>query len=478
MSIPAPLSGRLVENGLPGTLTHLHRIKASGTLSLSREGVVKNLYIKNGEIIFASSNYDGDRLGEVLLKAGKINVKQFEMAAKVMSQTRKRLGGILVELGYLKPKDLFWGVKYQVREIVASLFGLTEGSYEFLPGEIPPGEVITLHMSTANLIMEGVKRIDDWTRISRGIPPMEAVLRPTSDPLRLYQDVDLSPEEKKVLELFDGKRTIKEVISHSKIGDFEALKAVYAFFSIGMLEEGNGKHQKKPKVTAHDGESAVDGTAIEKAYFDAKTQNHYEVLGLDSEASQGEIEESYQRLARLYHPDLQFRPGMEKLAGEFGELFSRISEAYAILSDDSRRWEYDLSLATIMTDKGAITKNKKPKDAEGAHEAFARGIESFRKKDFESAVVLFKEAARLDSVNALYYSHLALALLQRPRREAEAEEAMLTAVELEPTNAEHLANLGLLYQKAGMRDKARESFEAALKLDPKNQKALRGLGKK
>jgi curved DNA-binding protein CbpA len=478
MPSPAPLSGKLDENNLPAILTHLHGIKASGTLSLAKDSVIRNLYIKNGEIIFASSNYEGDRLGEVLLKAGKINVKQFEMASKVMSHTKKRLGGILVELGYLKPKDLFWGVKYQVQEIVASMFDMTEGYYEFIPGEIPPGEVITLHMSTANLIMHGIKRIDDWTRISRGIPPMETVLRPTSDPMKLYQDIDLSSEEKMILSLFDGKRTIKDAISQCKVGDFEALKAVYVFFSIGMLDKGGGKPQKKPVMTRLEAEPVIDRTAIQKAYFDAKVQNHYEVLGLDSEASQEEIESAYQRLARLYHPDGQFTPGMEKLAGELGELFAKVSEAYAILSNDSRRWEYDLSLATVMTDGAPVSKKKKPKDAGKAKDAFANGIESFKKKDFEQATVYFKEATKLDSSNASYFSYLALALLQRPRREAEAEEAMLTAIELEPNVAEHRANLGLLYQKAGIRDKARDAFETALDLDPKNKKAIKGLGKK
>jgi curved DNA-binding protein CbpA len=469
----------LDENSLPGILTHLHGIKASGTLSLAKDSTIKNLYIKNGEIIFASSNYEGDRLGEVLLKAGKISVKQFDMASKVMSHTKKRLGGILVELGYLKAKDLFWGVKYQVQEIVASLFGMTEGSYEFIPGEIPPGEVITLHMSTANLIMQGVKRIDDWTRISRGIPPMETVLKPTSDPMKLYQGIDLSDEEKIILSLFDGKRTIKDAISQSRVGDFEALKAVYVFYSIGMLEKGEGKPQKKPQAMARlEAEPVMDRTAIQKAYFDAQVQDHYEVLGLDSEASQEEIESAYQRLARLYHPDGQFTPGMEKLAGELGELFAKVSEAYAILSNDSRRWEYDLSLATVMTDGAPVSKKKKPKDAGRAKDAFTEGIESFKKKDFEAATVHFKEATRLDSTNASYFSYMALALLQRPRREAEAEEAMLTAVELEPEVAEHRANLGLLYQKAGIRDKAKDAFEAALRLDPKNKKALKGLGRK
>jgi curved DNA-binding protein CbpA len=478
MPNPAPLSGKSDENSLPGILTHLHGIKASGTLSLSKDSTVKKLYIKNGEIIFASSNYEGDRLGEVLLKAGKISVKQFDMASKVMAHTKKRLGGILVELGYLKAKDLFWGVKYQVQEIVASLFGMTEGSYEFIPGEIPPGEVITLHMSTANLIMQGIKRIDDWTRISRGIPPMETVLRPTSDPMKLYQGIDLSDEEKIILSLFDGKRTIKDAIGQSRVGDFEALKAVYVFYSIGMLEKGEGKPRRKPEAIARLEAEPIDRTAIQKAYFDAQVQNHYEVLGLDSEASQEEIESAYQRLARLYHPDGQFTPGMEKLAGELGELFAKVSEAYAILSNDSRRWEYDLSLATVMTDGAPVSKKKKPRDAGRAKDAFTEGIESFKKKDFEAATVHFKEATRLDSSNASYFSYMALALLQRPRREAEAEEAMLTAVELEPEIAEHRANLGLLYQKAGIRDKAKDAFEAALKLDPKNKKALKGLGRK
>ena len=55
---------------------------------------------------------------------------------------------------------------------------------------------------------------------------------------------------------------------------------------------------------------------------------------------------------------------------------------------------------------------------------------------------------------------------------------MLEAIKLEPKNADHQANLGLLYQKSGIRDKAKEAFEAALRLDPKNVKALKGLGKK
>jgi len=486
MAVPVPLSGRLEENALPKILNYLNDIKSTGILTLGNSGVTKKLYLKNGCIIFATSTYADDRLGELMLKSGKINMQQYETASKVLKQTGKRMGGVMVELGFLKPKDLFWGVKYQVQEIICSLFAWTDGEYEFVQGELPTTEVITLHMSTANLIIQGVKRIDDWTRISRGIPPMESVLRVTSNPLKLYQDVAMTDDEKRITALFDGKRTIKEVLHDAKVGDFDALKTVYILYSIGMLEVAvkgeqpkKGK-EKQPALAGATAPAPLDKTAIHKAYIDSKSQNYYELFKIDSEATGPDVQAAYQSMAMLYHPDQQFKDGMEQLKEELEELFSKITEAYSILSDDSRRWEYDLSLATVMAGKsGASTaRMKKPKDTKKAKEVFAKGVESFKARDFESATVHFKEAARLDGTNANYYSHLALALLQRPRREAEAEEAMLEAVKLEPGNADHQANLGLLYQKAGIKDKAEDAFKEALKLDPKNAKALKGLGKK
>jgi len=488
MSIAVPMSGKLEENTLPRLLNYLNEIKSTGTLSLTKDGINKKLYFKDGAIIFASSTYDDDRLGELLLKVGKITVNQYETASKVIKQTGKRMGGVMVELGYLKPKDLFWGVKYQVQEIVCSLFSWTSGDYEFVHGALPAAEVITLHMSTANLILQGIKRIDDWTRISRSVPPLDGVLTVTSNPLKLYQDVAMSDDEKRIVSLFDGKRTIKEVFNQAKIGGFEALKAVYILYSIGMLEEpvkaaaaSKAKAAPAPPPPPVGPEPIpLDKVAIHKAFIDSKSQNYYELLKVGSEVTVEEMKASYQRLAKLYHPDQQFKAGMSEIKDELDELFKRVSEAYSILSDDSRRWEYDLSLSTVMGEPQRASSDKvvKPKDKAKAKEAFAKGVESFKARDLESATVHFKEAVRLDSGNANYYSHLALALLQRPRREAEAEEAMIEAVRLEPKNPEHHANLGLLYQKAGIKDKAKSAFGEALKLDPKHAKALKGLGKK
>jgi Tfp pilus assembly protein PilF len=57
----------------------------------------------------------------------------------------------------------------------------------------------------------------------------------------------------------------------------------------------------------------------------------------------------------------------------------------------------------------------------------------------------------------------------------EAEEALHAALKIEPFNAEFHSYLGLVYMKAGLKKKAFTSFQKALKIDPENEKAKKGL---
>lgn len=69
-------------------------------------------------------------------------------------------------------------------------------------------------------------------------------------------------------------------------------------------------------------------------------KTHYQVMGLAETASPDDIKKAFRKLAREYHPDLhRDRPEMH-------EVFVRISQAYEVLSDPSRRAAYDLDLRT------------------------------------------------------------------------------------------------------------------------------------
>jgi len=64
-------------------------------------------------------------------------------------------------------------------------------------------------------------------------------------------------------------------------------------------------------------------------------RDYYEVLGVSRNASKEEIKDAYRKLAMQYHPDRNKSPDAE-------EKFKEISEAYAVLSDDEKRQQYDL----------------------------------------------------------------------------------------------------------------------------------------
>jgi len=66
----------------------------------------------------------------------------------------------------------------------------------------------------------------------------------------------------------------------------------------------------------------------------AEKKNYYENLGIPKDASKDAIKDAYRKLAMQYHPDRNKSPGAE-------EKFKEISEAYAVLSDDEKRQQYD-----------------------------------------------------------------------------------------------------------------------------------------
>ena len=74
-------------------------------------------------------------------------------------------------------------------------------------------------------------------------------------------------------------------------------------------------------------------------------RDYYEVLGVDKNASETEIKSAFRKLAKKYHPDVSKEP-------DAAEKFKEAQEAYAVLSDQSKRKQYDQFGHTAFDNNG------------------------------------------------------------------------------------------------------------------------------
>jgi len=154
-----PLLGNIQATPLADILEGLRQMKATGTLTLKNRGMTKYIYFRAGQIVFAASTDVNDRLGEILIKCCKLSREHLEHALRLSKKSAglKKLGALLVENGFVTPKDLFIGLKTQVKDIIFSLFLWSEGEYRF--EEQLPSDIIQLQINIKELITEIIKRI-------------------------------------------------------------------------------------------------------------------------------------------------------------------------------------------------------------------------------------------------------------------------------------------------------------------------------
>jgi len=153
------LSGNLTETPFSDVISKLCQQEATGTLTCRAKSTEKSVYLKNGQIIFSTSKDENDRLGEIMVKNGKITRSQLERSLDLHRKSAglKKIGAIFVENGFISPKELFNGLKLQVRGIIHSLFLLTEGTYQF--EERLPADTIPLQINMEDLLREVIQQM-------------------------------------------------------------------------------------------------------------------------------------------------------------------------------------------------------------------------------------------------------------------------------------------------------------------------------
>lgn len=350
----------------PQILIDLYRNQKTGSLTVNTGDVTKKVYMEKGNAVFASSTDEDERLGEILIKLGKITIEQYDRSVELFKETGKRQGTILVELGYLTPKDIVLGVKSQVREIIYSLFQIEDAEYEFDEGQLPNREVITLQMSMGNLIYEGMKRINNVVRIKREIPDMNAVLELNEDPMSLFQDIVLSHRDKAMLTMIDGTKTVKEIIDSTSTATFEAMKTLYVLYVAGFVEKQEKVEESEeqtmvsaePVQSLHTEEEAFV-ERVNELYSNLYKLDAHDLLEIDEKSDANTVQRNFYRLLKEFHPDQYGFSTDPLMLDKLIIISEEIQKAYMLLKEDDKRRDYFQALSKYSEDTVSVPPQRK-----------------------------------------------------------------------------------------------------------------------
>ena len=252
----------------------------------------------------------------------------------------------------------------------------------------------------------------------------------------------------------------------------------------GPVKPGTGRPSARPNSPARPRPVAAPVRPVEPArpptaaelesemlarHAELHNQDLYHALGVSSTASTDEIRRAYYALARRYHPD-KFRN--EAIKAQAEQVFGRITEAYATLSDHDARSRYD---GEIAANRGSA-QDHAGDTTDIARENFRRGRDELDRGRFAEALAFLMHACEQDPGKSEYFEYLGATQARNPRLRKQAEESLLKALALSPTNAGAYVQLAGLYERAGAAERAREMYRKALEWDPDNPAAKRALG--
>lgn len=466
------LQGALRDFAASDILLGLHRETKTGMLYLIEGTTTRVIHYRAGDISYATSNHPSERFAERLVTKGVITTGQYKQALDAASKTEKRFGTLLVEFGFLEDWWLTEEVSEHVTRIVTSIFRLKDTDFYFKDLPVPTDDLVSLHLSPADMIYKGFKALADIEHLMRHTPSMDSKLAFSRDPLDLYQEIMVEDSDRKILSAIDGKRSINDllVMFHKDRGS--TLNTIMAFLSTKTIEARETTSRSSYNVTAADvfPSSKIDASFDFAEDIDFMFEHHedigyYGVLGLKREtATAQDIERAYYAKSRVFHPDRHY--GLSKDAQEkLKTLFDYIKTAYTVLIDDDSRSKYDLKPFVIPADKNKLFEANKRYNAGKAEMSSGR---------FKSAARLFDAAANLDSTASEYSFHASMAHL-RSENLREAEKAIQQALKLAPQNPHYLSEAGHIYLALKLSLRARSHFEKALSEQPGNKRAHEGM---
>lgn len=234
------LEGSIKDFGLADILQLISMQKKSGVVTISHKNESTTLHFDNGQIVFATSINGGEtmRLGELLVKAGKLEEQDVAKTLHIQEMSKERIGNLFVSSGLVSKEDVKEALQQQLMDVIFCVLRWKDGWYKFEAGDIDYDREYQIPLQTDFILMEGSRMVDEWSNIESKIPSDNIIFSQTdrgSEVELLF--TKLSRDEVTVYNLIDGNRDIPDIIEISQLSRFHLYKILLTLMLSGLISQ-------------------------------------------------------------------------------------------------------------------------------------------------------------------------------------------------------------------------------------------------
>jgi tetratricopeptide (TPR) repeat protein len=490
-----PDRGSLEDLPLPLLLLRLYRRRYSGSLSVSREGVEKRVFLREGVPVMAESNRPSESLGVQLMDAGRITRDDYARVVETVRTRRCKEGAALLGLQLVEPRELYEALKQQVRLRLLDCLAWSRGSFALEAGASPVDdatdfrcdpiplvqEAVAVHWGPAVLRAQLSAKLDAYASAT---PRTEALAS------RLYRDAEVdafvaglgseaslgaqldalyAPTAIAAAWVLDALGALvfrSRPASHSADGDPDPNGEP----EIEVFVRGAGEPRTEAPGPLARGQAKTAATVNSKLealrneilalHQSLDERDHYQLLGIARNADAAAVRRAYVSAAKRFHPDALARLGLLDLREVAEVVFARIATAHETLADPQSRSDYDRA--------GEGAQDFDAARVVQAEALFRRAEILLRAGNFGGALEFLRPAVAMWPDECAYQSAIGWALYKKaPPDPKSAREHLERAITLDRNDAVATFRLSVVLRSLGENDAAEAAMARAKRLDPK-----------
>lgn len=486
---PQKLIGGTLDRTPPVVLfRNLYSDRTNAQLLMSRRGEERTFWWERGQVAWAASNREAQVVGETLRTFGLADESVlFAAFERALAEPGRGLAKVLAETGAVPAFVADACVRALAERILYDTLTWAEGSFTLTPAAAVAPPPVRFDKSNANLILEGLRRLQRDTVIPGVKPEMRSRPVLSSNLLLRYQAVGLMPDEAETLMKIDPEKTAAETgLDAVLLGRLVAIGLVELVPPGKTIDLKMASAERLTSLntellgaapTSRAAEWAEQQSALVKnTYRRIDWVTLYEILGLTREAGLDEIHRAVHDRARLFHPDLAFRPHLSEQREALETLFHKVRAAErAFKTEDSRRG-YDQTLSVggqvVKLEDSAPTRDVQQQIARAN---YTRSRTLFEMGDFFPAYEMMRQAVEFDGDKWEYWVLLSRIQRKNPKWLRQSAETMRRAVARIPGNAEVLFELAEACGAERNETERVKALKMVLEVDPGNRRAQSAL---